>query len=516
MSSDVVSFWRNCLGDFRRELWIDGVGSEALRVSFSGNGEAPAGVVRLPGIHPEWLGGGRFRTAHAVDFPYIVGEMARGIATTRMVISAVRAGYMGFFGSAGLHLEQVRGAVSEIKAALPSRESAWGTNLIHAPDDPAAEEAFMDAMLQLDVRRVSASAFMRLSPAIVRYSASGLSEGHDGQVVRRNHVFAKISRVEVATDFMRPAPEDVLVSLERAGAITTREAELARRLPVASDITVEGDSGGHTDNRPLIALFPLIARTLTRLWPGAPDWQRPRVGAAGGLGSPAGVAAAFQLGAEYVVTGSVNQCAVESGMSEAGRKLLATADLTDMAMAPAPDMFERGVKVQVLKRGTMFAARANRLYELYRSATSFEALPASDRHWLEAKVLGESFEAAWGSTRDYLLQNNPELLALAESDPHRQLALVFRRYLFFGAQWAREGRVARSVDFQIWSGPAIGDFNDWVRGTALEPLTMRNVADIGKALLEGACRHQRGAQMRALGIAVPWDAMDDFVPVRNT
>ncbi len=48
-------------------------------------------------------------------------------------------------------------------------------------------------------------------------------------------------------------------------------------------------------------------------------------------------------------------------------------------MAPAADMFEMGVKVQVLKRGTMFAMRAAKLYELYRAHARLEDLPAAER-----------------------------------------------------------------------------------------------------------------------------------------
>ena len=56
-----------------------------------------------------------------------------------------------------------------------------------------------------------------------------------------------------------------------------------------------------------------------------------------------------------MLTGSVNQASVESGMSDAGRALLAKAQLADVVMAPAADMFQMGVKVQVLKRGTLLA-----------------------------------------------------------------------------------------------------------------------------------------------------------------
>ncbi len=81
------------------------------------------------------------------------------------------------------------------------------------------------------------------------------------------------------------------------------------------------------------------------------------------------------MGAAYVVTGSVNQACVESGTSDAVRKMLAEAGQADVTMAPAADMFEMGVKVQVLKRGTMFAMRAAKLYELYRAYPSLGSDP---------------------------------------------------------------------------------------------------------------------------------------------
>src|SRR5206468_8042587 len=95
--------------------------------------------------------------------------------------------------------------------------------------------------------------------------------------------------------------------------------------------------------------------------------------------TPAAAAAAFIMGAAYVLTGSVNQACVESGSSDVVREMLAQAEQADTAMAPAADMFEMGVKVQVLKRGTMFAMRAGKLYELYRSYPGLGALPPAER-----------------------------------------------------------------------------------------------------------------------------------------
>ena len=82
------------------------------------------------------------------------------------------------------------------------------------------------------------------------------------------------------------------------------------------------------------------------------------------------------MGAAYLVTGSVNQSCVEAGTSDAVRRMLAQAQQADIAMAPAADMFEMGVKVQVLKRGTLFAMRAAKLYELYRAHESLDQIPA--------------------------------------------------------------------------------------------------------------------------------------------
>jgi NAD(P)H-dependent flavin oxidoreductase YrpB (nitropropane dioxygenase family) len=41
---------------------------------------------------------------------------------------------------------------------------------------------------------------------------------------------------------------------------------------------------------------------------------------------------------------------VEAGTSDTVRQMLAEAEQADVAMAPSADMFELGVKVQVLKR----------------------------------------------------------------------------------------------------------------------------------------------------------------------
>lgn len=471
----------------------------------------PAQRQTLPAIYPEWLGHASFARTHGSRFNYIVGEMARGIATPRMVVAAVNAGCMGFYGSAGLKPQEIERGIQEIKSQLSPENTSWGANLIHTPQQPAYEAEVVDLFLAHQVERVSTSAYKKLSPEIVRFSAFGLSRHADGIIRRQTHVFAKVSRAEVAKQFINPAPDDILQSLVAAGHISSEQADLAKHVPVAEDITAEADSGGHTDNRPAGPLYASIRAARKQVCE-AQGWplDKVRIGLAGGIATPHSVAAAFNMGAAYVLTGSINQATQESGLSEPARELLAKAGPADVAMAPAADMFEQGTEVQVLKRGTLFAMRGQKLSNLYRAGHSFETLPETDQIWLE-NVLGEPFDLAWTKTRSYIESVNPREAARAQSDGNKRLALVARRYLFMGAQWAREGDISRRSDYQIWCGPAQGAFNEWVAGSALEPLANRTVRQIAWNLLEGAATLTRAAQLRAAGFEIDEDAFE-FTP----
>ncbi|WP_394844172.1 PfaD family polyunsaturated fatty acid/polyketide biosynthesis protein [Pendulispora brunnea] len=476
-----------------------GTGGEA---NGARDGGGYALLASLPPLYPEWLGDRSFCEAHRTRFPYIAGEMANGIATTALVIAMAKSGMLGFFGAAGLGLPHVEKALDELERTLGSA-APWGINLIHSPSEPSLEERAADLLVRKGVARVCASAFMGLTPAVVHYASSGLHVGPDGRIRRRTHLFAKISRPEVATRFMSPAPADMLAALVERGKLTREEAELAQRVPVAEDITVESDSGGHTDNRPLGALFPSIAALRTDLTE-RHGYTRPmRVGAAGGLGTPTAIAAAFSLGADYVLTGSINQAALESGLSVAGKQMLAQADLADVIMAPAADMFELGVKVQVLRRGTMFATRAARLYDAYVTYPSLEAIPNDARKRLEKEVLNASLDTIWSETRQFWLRRDAGEVERAERDPKHRMALVFRWYLGKSSRWAIEGDPARRADYQIWCGPAMGAFNTWVRGSFLANPENRSAAQIALNLLEGAAVISRAQQLRASGVPVP-------------
>jgi trans-AT polyketide synthase/acyltransferase/oxidoreductase domain-containing protein len=436
----------------------------------------------LPPAAP--LGSAAFREAFGVRANYIAGAMAGGISSARLVIAMAEAGLLGFFGAGGLPLAAVADALDEVKAAVGERP--FGFNLLHNPAEPAVEEATVDLYLERGCRLVSASAFMGLTPALVRFRYTGAAATPDGGVRCPNRVFAKVSRPEVARHFLAPPPEATLRALVEGGWLSREEARLAARAPVADAITCEADSAGHTDRRPLPVILPII-RGLRDAAVVEHGWRRPIfVGAAGGLGCPAAVAAAFAMGADYVLTGSINQASIEAGTSPAVKALLAEAGMADVAMGPAPDMFELGASVQVLASGSLYAQRARRLYELYRAHGAWSEVPERDRSRVERQILRRTFDEVWADCEAYWGERDPEKLEKARGDGRLQMALVFRWYLGMTSRWARAGEAGRKRDFQIWCGPSMGAFNDWARGGPLEPLEARGVVAIADALMREA------------------------------
>jgi len=154
----------------------------------------------------------------AAGFPYVVGEMARGIASVEMVENAVADGFAAFLGSAGLKPSEVLKAIRRLPAVLGA-DAAWGVNLIHSPQRPDLERDTAGLFLAEGARNVSASAYMAVSPQVVRLSASGLARGPQGAVSRAVRVFAKVSRPEVASAFLTPPPTDMLCELVAAGLL---------------------------------------------------------------------------------------------------------------------------------------------------------------------------------------------------------------------------------------------------------------------------------------------------------
>ena len=318
---------------------------------------------------------------------------------------------------------------------------------------------------------------------VVRFRLAGLYEAPDGQVRSRHFVMAKVSRPEVAQRFLAPAPVKLVQALVDQGYVTADQARLANRLPVASDLTVEADSAGHTDAGVMATLLPAMRLIQHRTHAQYQYDQPVRLGAGGGIGTPETAACAFLLGADYIVTGSINQCTIEAGISATAKDMLGRMGVRDTAYAPAGDMFELGARVQVLKKGVLFPVRANRLYELWRRHEGIDQIDRKVRLEIQDKFFARSFEDVWLETQEHYARVAPLELERARQ-PRVRMAMIFKWYFVHSTRLALAGDASQKANYQLHCGPALGAFNQWVADTPLASWQDRGVASIAVLLLE--------------------------------
>jgi PfaD family protein len=165
-----------------------------------------------------------------------------------------------------------------------------------------------------------------------------------------------------------------------------------------------------------------------------------------------------------------------------------------------------GVKVQVLKRGTMFPFRAAKLYDLYSRYDSFDAIPQADRLIVERDILKCGFSEEWEQTKKYFEIRDPSQIKKGEENTKHKMALVFRSYLGKSSNWAKEGNLSRKIDYQIWCGPSLGAFNQWVKGTFLEKPENRKTVAVAMNLLFGAAVITRASWISNQGLVLPQEA----------
>lgn len=415
-----------------------------------GNSTSPS----IDRVSAEQLGAATFRERYGLRRAYLLGSLYGGISGPDMLRAAGRAGLLSFLGTGGLSLDQVERKLSELRDD-PAPGRFLGANFLYRHGAPQEELVLLDVLLRHGVNVIEASGFPLVTPALVRFRLKG------------GRIIAKVSRTDAASEFLAPPPERLVGQLLASGYVTEQEAHAAASSPMADDLCVEAAGGWLNSIADLLTLLPTVQRLRDEAK--VPGF-RVHVGCAGGLGTPEAVGAAFLLGADFVLTGSVNQCSVEAATSVEAKELLQSARIHDIATAPWGDMFEFGVQARYLKRGLFFPTRAARLYELWRGHESAAELDDDTRHQVLSGYLGNE-------TADF---NLPGL------EPKAKLATLFRHYFTRGFRLAVQGDKQHKTDYLIHCGPALGAFNQLVAGTDLQPWRARTVEAISNALLQNA------------------------------
>ena len=422
------------------------------------------------------LGSAAFRRAYGARFACVIGGMGQGVGGAALVAAACRHGFPAFLGTFGRPLGAISNDIDRMRREVG--DELWGVNVRFDALDPDWENRLLRLLIDADVRRVEASGYIAPTEALVRHRARGLGAGEQSPATR---LLVKVTRPEVADAFLRPAPDRLVAGLVAGGLITRDQAEAVRRVPLATEMCVLADSAGPTDRGRSLTHFPALLACRDRA--AVETGHVVPLGLGGGIGSPPAIAAALAMGADFVLTGSINQCSVEADTSDLVKDLLQRMNVQDTAYAPSGELFEYGAQVQVLKRGVLFPARAAKLYDLYRRFDSLDSLDAATTAQLEDRYFGRPLTEVSAQIRAHLSVADRDRF---DANERWRMALVFSSYCRQAYTLAQQGHEDAQVDFQVYCSPALGAFNQWAAGSDLEDWRRRRVGDVNERLMDAS------------------------------
>ncbi|WP_166923280.1 ACP S-malonyltransferase [Flavobacterium poyangense] len=438
------------------------------------------------------LGSSTFCERYNTPYAYVAGGLHMGIASTAMVLKMANSKMLGFLGTKGRTITEINKDIERLQDQL-IEGNPFGVNLYQDILDPNKEIELVNSLLESKIRIIEAGGFSQITLALAYFRIAGLERNSDQGISCKNHIIAKIARPDVAEGFMKPVPERLVKRLLDKGWITQDQAEMASEIPLSGDICTEADPGGVTHRTAAFVLFPSIKNLRNQIQQEYKYNDPIHLGISGGIGTPEAVASAFIMEADFVLTGSINQCTVESGLSEVAKELLQNSNVQDTAYIPDEELFEIGIQAQVLKKDVLFATRAKKLYELYQRYDCLEAIPNDVKEQLETKYFKRTLSEVWQIVRrEFVQRNEIAQIESIEERPKKKMATLFKYYLRLANQYALEGIVEEQSNFQIQTGAALGAFNQWVKGTSLEAWQNRHVDQIGMKIMETAAELIKG------------------------
>jgi trans-AT polyketide synthase/acyltransferase/oxidoreductase domain-containing protein len=264
--------------------------------------------------------------------------------------------------------------------------------------------------------------------------------------------------------FLRPPPGELVEQLLRTGQLTSAEARDARRLPVATDIYVQPEP----DGGPAAGLLLPVLRAVRDASHSRDGHAEPVPVGVGGIGTPEEIATAVLLGADFLVTGTINACTPQARTSEAVKGLLAEVTMDDTVLAPSAELFRLGGREHLVRRATLFPARAAHLYRLYLARTPLSQLSPETRQVLESDYFGEPLDRVLSSEHG--------------QEPQPGIAELLARYFGLGARAASRGQLEQQLNWHIPCGPEMGAFNLAAGKLGLAGWHERDVAVVAERL----------------------------------
>ncbi|MCS0602771.1 acyltransferase domain-containing protein [Streptomyces sp. LP11] len=421
-------------------------------VAVPGTREDTGGTRRRPvQVARERLGSARFQERYGTELAWVVSGTGDGAVGDEVCRAARTAGLAAF-------TDPVADGPDQASLGEAAR-SGWGIGLRPGPD----ADAQVTALLAHGVRHVEAGHPHGPDAALVRFRFTGAHRGPAGTPVAARHVLARVTGLDQAAAFLRPPAPALLAELVRTGGLSAGEADAARELPVASDLAVQAPGGWHDDGADAYQLLPSVALLAAR----SPGPEPVHVGLCGVAGTPEQAATAFALGAAFLVSTSLTACAPAARLADPLKDTLARAGDDDVTWAPTERHGTLGVPARVLRRGTLFPARAGLLHRLLREQRYFADVPEHRRRHIEEHLLG-------GPATE------------PPADGRLRTADVFRRYARETARRTPAGEPVRPLDHQLPCDPELTHFNRATVGTALAAWTARTPEAVAGHLLTNA------------------------------
>ena len=121
------------------------------------------------------LGSADFRKAYNIPYSYVAGTLDQSPASRRLVIRMAKAGMLAYLGTAQMNIEEIAQHLTAIQKEIGFNQT-YGMGLTHQSTDSDLEMQIIQLYLQKGSRNIEATAFTRLTKALVYFHVAGLRD----------------------------------------------------------------------------------------------------------------------------------------------------------------------------------------------------------------------------------------------------------------------------------------------------------------------------------------------------
>ncbi|WP_408895211.1 ACP S-malonyltransferase [Paenibacillus taichungensis] len=423
------------------------------------------------------LGESSFQQVYDVKLSYMVSFLPKGITSAEMIIKLARSNILGFYGASGLPLDRIEQDLTYINKEL-GKLQPFGVGILGGAYNSNDQE-ILKLLLKHKVANLEIQGYKNITPALVQFRAEGLVRDDHGIVSINHRIIAQAKSIEDAEIFLSPAPAYLLEDMVLKGLLSQEKAEWLMNIPMVDDLYVESTITETNRMLDSAVLLPAVIK-MRDLRTRSTSWPRTRIGSAMQIGSPETTGLSFFLGADFVVTRSINQATVEAGLSNMAKSMLDRARDKNSAIVPKVDCFESGEYTMVLHDNMYFAERADLLYRLFYNNDSWYEIDEEERNRIQELYLGQTFEQVQDNLSAILPKS---ILKRAERNGKVAMAHIYYWYLEQAQDLAITGDMRHSGEYHICFDQAAAACNNWLSGTEMETWENRRVDKLAEKLM---------------------------------